>query len=59
MGIQIILKIIIIIILLETRIRKKLYLDAKLNIIEMSKIFQSEHPELKYKVNYSFYYLQC
>lgn len=36
--------------------RKKQYLDATLSIATMYEMFQIEHPELKDKVKYSFYY---
>lgn len=36
--------------------KKKKYLDAKPNITKMYEMFQIDHPELKDKVKYSFYY---
>lgn len=36
--------------------KKKLYLDAELNIYKMFEMFQMDHPELREKVKYSFYY---
>lgn len=36
--------------------RKKQYLDAQLNISKMYEMFQTDHPELRDKVKYSFYY---